>query len=110
MEREAPAPELAPQRANPWVVAASARVDADGRYVEAAERIAEGWLDMLRAARRQLGTPPRWNRDPKTGIEAPLAFGKLLDYRDRDRGRRHQVPVGAQPPPAPGDAGAGLER
>jgi len=26
-----------------------------------------------------LGTPPRWNRDPKTGIEAPLEFGKTLD-------------------------------
>ena len=32
----------------------------------------------------QLGAPPRWNRDPKTGIEAPLAFGKTLDYRDPD--------------------------
>jgi hypothetical protein len=32
-----------------------------------------------------VGSPPRWNRDPKTGIEAPLAFGKLLDYRDADR-------------------------
>ena len=31
-----------------------------------------------------IGFPPRWNRDPKTGIEAPLAFGKLLDYRDQD--------------------------
>ncbi len=29
-----------------------------------------------------LGSPPRWNRDPKTGIEAPLRFGKLLDYRN----------------------------
>ena len=39
----------------------------------------------LRAARdADLGMPPRWNRDPKTGIEAPLAFGKLLDYRDPD--------------------------
>ena len=31
----------------------------------------------------QLGAPPRWNRDPKS-IEAPLAFGKLLDYRNPD--------------------------
>ena len=30
-------------------------------------------------------TPPRWNRDPKTGIEAPLDFGKQLDYRDARR-------------------------
>ncbi|MEO7813370.1 MAG: alginate lyase family protein [Usitatibacter sp.] len=25
-----------------------------------------------------------WNQDPKTGIEAPLAFGKELDYRDAE--------------------------
>jgi hypothetical protein len=30
----------------------------------------------------ELGSPPSWNRDPKTGVEAPLAFGMLLDYRD----------------------------
>ena len=29
-----------------------------------------------------LGSPPSWNRDPKTGVEAPLSFGKLLDYRN----------------------------
>src|ERR671935_55249 len=27
---------------------------------------------------------PRWIRDPKTGIEAPLAYGKTLDYRNPD--------------------------
>ena len=30
----------------------------------------------------QLGFPPQWNRDPKTGRVAPLTFGKALDYRD----------------------------
>src|SRR5262249_12442841 len=33
----------------------------------------------------ELGSPPRWNRDPKTGTEAPLDFGKQLDYRDEKR-------------------------
>lgn len=51
-------------------------------YVAAAERIALGRLDVLALADVDLGLPPRWNRDPKTGIEAPLRFGKLLDYRD----------------------------
>jgi len=53
-------------------------------YSLAAERIADGWLDVFALKDADLGTPPRWNRDPKTGIEAPLAFGKLLDYRDPD--------------------------
>ena len=51
-------------------------------YVAAAERIAEGYLDVFALRGVDIGAPPRWNRDPKTGIEAPLAFGKLLDYRD----------------------------
>jgi len=55
-----------------------------GPYLAAAERIAEGRLDVFSLRELELGTPPRWNRDPKTGIEAPLAFGKLLDYRDPD--------------------------
>jgi hypothetical protein len=53
-------------------------------YSAAAERIADGWLDVFALKDTDLGTPPRWNRDPKTGIEAPPAFGKLLDYRDPD--------------------------
>ncbi|HYL87276.1 MAG TPA: alginate lyase family protein [Burkholderiales bacterium] len=55
-----------------------------GPYLSAAERIAEGKLDVFSLRELDLGMPPRWNRDPKTGIEAPLAFGKLLDYRDPD--------------------------
>jgi hypothetical protein len=53
-------------------------------YVAAAERVAMGRLDVFALANVDMGLPPRWNRDPKTGIEAPLRFGKLLDYRDPD--------------------------
>jgi hypothetical protein len=53
--------------------------------VRAAGRIAEGWLDIFALRDFDYGSPPRWNRDPRTGIEAPLVFGKLLDYRDPDR-------------------------
>ena len=53
-------------------------------YLAAANRIREGWLDIFALRNVDLGSPPRWNRDPKTGIEAPLAFGKTLDYRDPD--------------------------
>ncbi len=53
-------------------------------YVAAAERIAEGWLDVFALRGVDLGSPPRWNRDPRTGIEAPLEHGKCLDYADPD--------------------------
>jgi hypothetical protein len=51
-------------------------------YLAAAERVAAGRFDVFALRDAQLGLVPNWNRDPKTGIEAPLAFGKLLDYRD----------------------------
>ena len=51
-------------------------------YLAAAQRVSEGWLDVFAMRGVDLGTPPRWNRDPKTGIEAPLTYGKALDYRD----------------------------
>jgi hypothetical protein len=81
----APAPNLS-AASNPWVrapkrVAGVAGVAA-ASYLAAADRIAEGWLDVFALRGLDLGSPPRWNRDPKTGIEAPLVFGKSLDYRD----------------------------
>jgi hypothetical protein len=54
-------------------------------YVAAADRIAGGTLQIFARRCDDGGAPTRWNRDPKTGIEAPLGFGKLLDYRDRRR-------------------------
>jgi hypothetical protein len=59
--------------------------DDAAAIIASAGRIADGWLDVLALRDVDLGSPPRWNRDPKTGIEAPLEFGKLLDWRDRDR-------------------------
>src|SRR5687768_12936332 len=79
--REAPATALA-TRSNPWIKA-DANVDSKA-YLEAADRIAHGWIDVFALRNVNLGSPPRWNRDPKTGIEAPLVFGKLLDYRNPD--------------------------
>ena len=74
-----PPPDLA---ATPraWV-RADARVDAE-RYLAAADRVAAGRLEVFALRGFDLGSPPRWNRDPKTGVEAPLSFGKLLDYRN----------------------------
>src|SRR5687767_3931131 len=80
-ERDVPAPDLA-VRPNAWLKV-DAKVDSK-IYVEAAERIAHGWIDVFALRNVNLGQPPRWNRDPKTGIDAPLRYGKTLDYRDPD--------------------------
>ena len=66
----------------PWIHAGR-HIDP-APYVAAAERAAMGRVDVFALADVDLGLPPRWNRDPKTGIEAPLRFGKTLDYRDPD--------------------------
>ncbi|MDA8108924.1 MAG: alginate lyase family protein [Betaproteobacteria bacterium] len=79
LAREADAGERA--AASRWVAEPPAELRA-GPYVDAAERILAGRWDVLALRDRALGFPPRWNRDPKTGIEAPLDFGKALDYRD----------------------------
>ena len=51
-------------------------------YLAAAERLIAGRFDVFAMEDADLGSPPRWNRDPRTGIEAPLTFGKLIDYRN----------------------------
>lgn len=51
-------------------------------YLEAADRICAGRFDLLALRDAPLGSPPPWNRDPKTGARAPLAFGPTLNYRD----------------------------
>jgi hypothetical protein len=82
MRTVVPAADLT-RRARPWIDCA-AKLDP-APYVRAADRISEGRLDVFAMEDVELGSPPRWNRDPKTGIEAPLAFGKTLDYRDASR-------------------------
>jgi hypothetical protein len=77
-----PAPDLS-VRVRPWIHAET-RAEPEP-YAAAAERIMSGRYDVFAMENIELGSPPRWNRDPKTGIEAPLAFGKQLDYRDPRR-------------------------
>ncbi|HEX6529038.1 MAG TPA: heparinase, partial [Burkholderiales bacterium] len=79
-ERPVPAPDLA-YSGNPWIKNPSVKREL---YAAAAQRIADGWLDVFALRDVQIGTPPRWNRDPKSGIEAPLSFGKLLDTGNTD--------------------------
>ncbi len=86
-ERAVPPPDLS-KASNPWIRPARGAQPPSASdaapYLKAADRIAEGWLDVFALRGLDLGSPPRWNRDPKTGIEAPLVFGKSLDYRDPD--------------------------
>ena len=65
---------------SPWCATQAAIRDVEP-YRAAADRILAGRFDVF-ALPAELGFPPRWNRDPKTGTEAPLTFGKTLNYRD----------------------------
>ena len=69
---------------HPWVLPLPRGFDKQ-RYARAADRILEGRFDVFALTDVRLGFPPRWNVDPKTGIEAPLEFGLGLDYRDAAR-------------------------
>ena len=51
-------------------------------HLAAAERILAGRFDVFALRDVELGFPPEWNRDPKTGTLAPVTFGKTLNYRD----------------------------
>ena len=64
-----------------WVEPLPRQFDAR-KYCAAADRIIAGEFDVFALRPAQLGFPPQWNRDPKTGRVAPLTFGKALDYRD----------------------------
>lgn len=52
---------------------------------ETADRIIAGAWPVFDQPAMPLGFPPEWNRDPKTGIQAPMIYGKTLDYRRADQ-------------------------
>jgi hypothetical protein len=51
-------------------------------YRDEAERILSGHFLLFGTHDAALGFPPDWNADPKTRKQAPLKFGKTLNYRD----------------------------
>src|SRR5215472_5747427 len=69
------------QCGQPWLAVLPRKFDIE-RYRRAADRVLDGQFDVFSLRNLQLGFPPRWNVDPRTGIEAPLVFGKELNYRD----------------------------
>jgi hypothetical protein len=67
-------------RGRPWIAQWPSGF-ATSTYREAAEQILAGSFNLF-GRQRPLGFPPVWNRDPLTGTDALLSFGKTLDYRD----------------------------
>lgn len=51
-------------------------------YLDAADIILSGRMKIFAIDSVALGIPPRWNRDALTGVDAPVTFGKKLNYRD----------------------------
>jgi hypothetical protein len=72
-----PAPSPA---GRPWLSRAAAVDPAP--YLAAAEEIVAGRIDLFALQGVELGSRPRWNRDPRTGTEAPLLPAASIDYRD----------------------------
>jgi hypothetical protein len=64
-----------------WAVALPADISPT-LYVNAADRVLAGRWDVFSLRACPLGFPPLWNHDPKTGVEAPLVYGKSIDYRN----------------------------
>ncbi len=50
-------------------------------YCAEADRIISGRFRIFSIPSAECGFPPKWNRDPKTGITAPMGFGKSINYR-----------------------------
>ena len=51
------------------------------RYIRSAERVLKGELPLFSMCTFGYGAPSDWNRDPLTGVCAPMGFGKGIDYR-----------------------------
>lgn len=72
-------PKPALRRIAPWICLDT---ESDMTELEAeADRILANRQPIFRLAEGLGGTFPCWNRDPLTGIVAPMTFGKSLDYR-----------------------------
>ncbi len=76
------ADEPSGQSGQPWVAELPRNLDP-APYVRAADRVLAGFHNVFALRDVQIGFPPQWNVDPKTGTTAPMVFGKTLDYRDR---------------------------
>lgn len=80
----APPPPAWERTGAAWVAPLPTGFKVD-KYRRAADDILAGRFPVFAMTDAALGFPPQWNRDPKTGKQAPLQFGKTLNYRDEKR-------------------------
>jgi hypothetical protein len=66
---------------NPFISVEPVGIDQIA-LLNAADELLSGRWNIFSMRSAELGFPPCWNKDPKTGTLAPLAFGKSIDYRD----------------------------
>ena len=79
--KRAPAPNLL-IKVRPWLQSVAA-LPADC-YLEEATRVLTGEVPIFALRPANLGAVPLWNTDPKSGVHAPLIFGRTLDYRNAE--------------------------
>ena len=70
------------QSASPSWLSDTCMMSNANAYISAADAVLAGRFNIFAMNGAELGFPPDWNRDPRTGIKAPLVFGKTLDYRN----------------------------
>jgi hypothetical protein len=68
-----------------WIERKPPTLDDAQCVLSAARRLLNGRFDVFSMHGTDLGFPPNWLRDPRTGTLSPLSFGKTLDYRDESR-------------------------
>ena len=76
--RTVPSPDLS---VSTGIFSSSGATISPQSYTEAADEILQGKLQVF-VLNHVFGPTPQWNQDPKTGILAPLVFGRTLDYRN----------------------------
>lgn len=81
MHSAAPPPPAQEGTGAAWVATLPTGFNVD-KYRRAADDVLDGRFPVFAMSAAALGFPPQWNRDPKTGKQAPLQFGKTLNYRD----------------------------
>src|SRR5262245_4732854 len=79
--REEPLPPAAAAGGEAGGVA-PAGAGAEPALVSLAERLSAGEDSFMGWGWREVGTPPRWRRDPVTDRDAPGGYGPWIDYRD----------------------------
>lgn len=52
------------------------------RYIQRADRVCEGFIDILAKKDVEIGANPQWTKNAIGGQQAPMVYGKTLDYRN----------------------------